>query len=168
MIKKTFYLSPKEEIVKDGNILYREASRAIIKKDDLLLMVYSNVNKDYKFPGGGIEDGETREEAVCREVLEEVGGKVTRISPQFALITTINKEMIMKEIDTFHMDSHYFFCEIENELVSQNLSEYETVLSFTPVWITIEEAISANEVVLNSNKVPKWTFRETQVLKMLL
>lgn len=167
MIKKTLYLLPKEEIPMDGNILYRQASRAIIMKNNLILMVYSNVNKDYKFPGGKVEEGETKIEAVSREVLEEVGGNITNIRSQFALITTINKETIIEEFDAFYMDSHYFFCEIENELTTQKLSQSEVDLSFVPKWITIEEAIHANEIVLASDNVPLWTLRETAVLKML-
>ncbi len=167
MIKKTIHLSPKEKLITDGSVLYREASRAIILKDNLILMVYSNVNKDYKFPGGGIEKDETKMDAVIREVLEEVGGKIINIKSQFALITTINKETVEKEYDTFHMDSHYFICDIENILIKQNLSKSETILSFIPKWVTIEEAIEANEIVLKSDRVPLWTFRETAVLKLI-
>ena len=168
MIKKTIYLSPKEDLVKDGRVLYREASRAIITKGNLILLVYSSVNKDYKFPGGGVEKEESTKDAVVREVLEEVGGKIINVESQYAMITTINKETVKKEYDTFHMDSHYFVCEIEDKLVNQNLSKYETILSFIPKWVTIEEAIKANEIVLKNDKIPLWTFRETQVLKMLI
>ncbi len=167
MIKKTIYLSPKKELVKDGRVFYREASRAIIIKDNLILMVYSNVNKDYKFPGGGVEKEESIKDAVTREVLEEVGGKIIKVKSHFASITTINKESVKKEYDTFHMISHYFLCEIDDKLIKQNLSKYEAILSFTPKWVTIEEAIKANEIVLENNKVPLWTFRETEVLKLI-
>ncbi|MFP4478929.1 MAG: NUDIX domain-containing protein [Candidatus Izemoplasmatales bacterium] len=167
MINKTIYLSPKDQIAFDGKKLYRRASRGIIIKDDLILMVYSKVNKDYKFPGGGVETDETVEDALKREVLEEVGGKVTNIISQFALLTTINKETINKAYDYFHMDSYYFICEIEKDLLEQNLSVYENELSFIPKWVSIEEAIQTNELVLKGNHIPRWTFRETEVLKML-
>lgn len=167
MIKKTIYLVAKEELLKDGRTLFREASRAIITKDNLILMVYSNVNRDYKFPGGGIEIGETKKDALIREVLEEVGGKIIHIKSQFATITTINKESVEKDYDIFHMDSYYYICDIENTLGKQDLSASETMLSFTPRWVTLEEAIHANEIVLNSDKIPLWTFRETEVLKLL-
>ncbi|MDA3932359.1 MAG: NUDIX domain-containing protein [Tenericutes bacterium] len=167
MIKKTFYISPKEEILMDGKKLYRQASRAIIIRDSLILMVYSKVNKDYKFPGGGIEKGETKIDAVVREVLEEVGRTITNIKSQFAFITTINKETIRNEYDYFQMDSHYFFCEINNKLSKQNLSQYEADLCFIPKWVTIEKAIQTNENVLKGHNIPRWTLRETRVLKML-
>jgi len=167
MIKKTIYLSPKENLNLRGIKLYRQASRAIIIKDDLILMVYSKVNKDYKFPGGGIEHGETEEDTLIREVLEEVGGTVTNIKSKFAFITTINKETIQEEFDFFHMDSNYFFCEIEEKLKKQNLSHYEDELVFVPRWVSIEEAIEKNELVLKRHNIPRWTLRETMVLKML-
>src|SRR5579871_4171985 len=48
-------------IVRDGRMLVIRRSRHVIAP-----LVYC-------FPGGGIEDGETEEVAVAREVLEEVG-----------------------------------------------------------------------------------------------
>lgn len=167
MIKKTIYLSPKEEIPLDGKILYRQASRAIIMKDDLILMVYSKVNKDYKFPGGGIEEGESKIDALFREASEEVGCIVTKVNSQFACITTINNESILKDYDIFQMESNYYLCEIEDDLIKQNLSKYELDLGFIPKWVRIEDAIKINLKVLKSKNIPRWTLRETMVLKML-
>ncbi len=70
------------------------------------------MNGDYKFPGGGIEKT-SKVEALRREVLEEVGGIVTKVEPQYALITTYNKESLINEFDVFHMDSHYFFVRLK-------------------------------------------------------
>lgn len=167
MIDKTIYLTFLEDLNKDGKILYREASRAIIMKENLILLVYSKVNKDYKFPGGGIEKNESKTDAMIREVLEEVGGIITKVKSQFARITTINADTINKDYDIFQMVSHYFFCEIDDILVAQELSKYESELSFVPKWITVEEAIKANENVLKSKNIPAWTFRETEVLKLI-
>lgn len=52
-------------------MIFREAVRGIIKHENKLLMVYSSKDGDYKFPGGGVDVGETHEEALVREIREE-------------------------------------------------------------------------------------------------
>ena len=52
----------------------RPSARAIIRTEDgRLAMVYSRNGQYYKFPGGGIRDGENPAEALAREVREETG-----------------------------------------------------------------------------------------------
>ena len=64
-----------KEFGKDEKVFYRVAIRAIILQGDKILMVKSNTG-DYKFPGGGVEKGETPEETLRREVQEETGQEV--------------------------------------------------------------------------------------------
>ncbi|EOS35722.1 hypothetical protein C808_04463 [Lachnospiraceae bacterium M18-1] len=50
----------------------RPSARAVIRAEDgRLAMVYSRKYQYYKFPGGGIQNGEDNTEALAREVLEE-------------------------------------------------------------------------------------------------
>ena len=52
----------------------RPSARAVIRVEDgRLAMVYSRKYQYYKFPGGGIRNGEDNTEALAREVLEETG-----------------------------------------------------------------------------------------------
>ncbi|NED31056.1 NUDIX hydrolase [Streptomyces sp. SID8499] len=58
-------------------------SAAIITSNDRVLMVRRRVKEgelSWQFPAGGIEPGETPEEAAVRETLEETGLKVEAIS----------------------------------------------------------------------------------------
>ncbi|MFI9244179.1 NUDIX hydrolase [Streptomyces sp. NPDC053086] len=58
-------------------------SAAIITDGDKVLMVRRRVKEgelSWQFPAGGIEDGETPEEAAVRETLEETGLKVEAAS----------------------------------------------------------------------------------------
>ncbi|MFF5473367.1 NUDIX hydrolase [Streptomyces achromogenes] len=58
-------------------------SAAIITSGDRVLMVRRRVKEgelSWQFPAGGIEDGETPEEAAVRETLEETGLKVEAVS----------------------------------------------------------------------------------------
>ena len=51
----------------------RTAVRAIIYKDGKLVMVKSEKFGEYKFPGGGKDDGESDLETLVRETKEETG-----------------------------------------------------------------------------------------------
>lgn len=52
----------------------RPRARAIIIKDDQVLLMHriKDGREYYAFPGGGIEEGETPEETVAREIKEEL------------------------------------------------------------------------------------------------
>ncbi len=54
-----------------GKTIHRSAVRAVICRGRELLMVYSANVGDYKFPGGGVDSGESHAQALAREVLEE-------------------------------------------------------------------------------------------------
>ena len=56
-----------------GIVISRQAVRAIILNGEQILMVYSPVNHDYKFPGGGVKDGESHADTLSREIREECG-----------------------------------------------------------------------------------------------
>lgn len=53
-------------------VISRTGVRAIIWSGQNLLMMKSN-RGDYKFPGGGVEAGESDKQALARELLEETG-----------------------------------------------------------------------------------------------
>ena len=57
----------------------RRSSRAVIIEDNKLLYIFrrkiddlGNISEYYVIPGGGIEDNETKEETVVRELKEEL------------------------------------------------------------------------------------------------
>ncbi|KAB3529423.1 NUDIX hydrolase [Alkaliphilus serpentinus] len=150
-----------------NNITIREAVRAVIIKDDRILMVYSNKG-DYKFPGGGIKKEENHEETLRREVLEETGYTVIHVMDMLGVVT--ERKLDLYEQNTlFEMVSHYYLCRVDKEQSLQQLDEYEEELEMKPVWITIEECIYANEEELKKSNEYKnsWIHRETLILKFL-
>ena len=65
------------------SVFKRVAARGIIRANNNYLMIYSKYG-DYKFPGGGLNQGETGEDALFREVQEETGYRVKIASVQYA------------------------------------------------------------------------------------
>lgn len=57
---------------------YLRASIAVLRKDDLILVIDRNDARGFSFPGGLAHPGETAEQAMRREVEEETGLKVEK------------------------------------------------------------------------------------------
>ena len=78
----------------------RTRARAIIFCEDKIVAMYREREGRiyYAFPGGGLEDGETTEECVKREVLEEFGMVVKPIKKVYICEDQINI-------------SHYYICQ---------------------------------------------------------
>jgi len=151
----------------NSKIITRNAVRAIILKDDKILMVFLEKTNEYKFPGGGIEKNETNEEALKREVLEETGCNVIKIVKKIGIFTEYG---IAKEgkNNIFKMISEYYAVNIDNNQIEQKLDNYEKELLFKPCWIEIEEAYKANKKIIDDNcSSTPWIKRETKVLEIL-
>ncbi|MGI6717163.1 MAG: NUDIX domain-containing protein [Eubacteriales bacterium] len=147
----------------NGKTYYRKAVRGVIIKDNKLLMVYSAKDGDYKFPGGGVKEGETLMAALAREVNEESGAKVISVNGELGRVIEFDLS-IKAEYDIFKMESFYYICDVSPDFGSQSLDDYEQELGFTPVWVDIDEAISVNQALICSDKHPRWTPRETFML----
>ena len=129
-------------------------------------MIHSANVGDYKFPGGGVNEGETHIDALTREIREESGMSVAHIGLEMG--TVIEYDLPMEnEYDVFKMTSHYYPCDVVGGFGIQELDEYERVLGFKPVWIYIDNAIQLNKVLLDSDKTPDWLRREIFVLEYI-
>ncbi len=145
----------------------RRAVRAIIIKDNKILMVHTNKG-DYKFPGGGVKKEETKEEALSREVTEETGYIIKRIGRCAGQIV----QRYINQFDSegiFEMISYYYFCEVQTNTTSQNLEKYEKEQEFEPKWIELDDVIECNEGILTKkgSVINPWVYRETIALKKL-
>ena len=164
-MKRLFTIDIKD--YKESNeIINRPSARAIILKDDKLMMVYSKKEKYYKFPGGGIKDNETREDALTREVKEEVGLVVVKDSiKQFGSVLRIQQGDTNK---TFVQENFYYFCDVEDNIVNQELDDYEKDAEFILECVDIDKAISINSKYKTSNFFNEVMIkRELRVLELL-
>lgn len=143
---------------------YKTAARGIIRKDGKLALVHSTAFGYYKFPGGGLEKGESLTEALIREVREESGLDV--------IPSTIREFGMAKRIEKASwnylliQDSYYFTCEVSDKLYPQELGENETVAGFVLEYIDPKDAVEANERYLSENDYGA-IIRDTRVLRML-
>jgi 8-oxo-dGTP pyrophosphatase MutT (NUDIX family) len=149
-----------------GRTVHRTAVRAVILRGRDLLLVFSSTVGDYKFPGGGVNDGESHEQALARELCEECGAHLLSVDGELGAVIEYNIPL-EAEFDVFKMTSHYYFCQAGDGFGAQKLDEYEKNLGFKPVWVDIDNAISKNKSLLNSDKFPEWLRREIFVLEYL-
>ncbi len=158
----------REGLDPNGKTYLREAVRGIILKSRKLLMVYSRRAGDYKFPGGGIDTGETHEEALRREVREECGADMAEIGQPFGKVIEVDAA-IQPGFDLFRMTSFYYLCRVEGALGALNLDAYEADLGFVPRWVEVDAAIRTNEAILRGGHPhpQRWVARELFVLKQI-
>lgn len=152
----------------NGKASLRRAARAVILKGDCLWMVYSQVNGDYKFPGGGIKDGEEQRQALMRELREETGATLNRII-RLVGITLEYDRTKFEGYEFFKMFSYYYLCTIGADLNLPQLDPYEAELGFTPVWVKCSDALQNNSNLFADETAyhPGWLRREMMVLKII-
>lgn len=133
-----------------------------------MLLVHSLTNGDYKFPGGGAEEGEEHKATLKRELLEECGAQLKAVLGEFGRVEEYDKAKEDK-YELFCMHSYYYLCEIEDHLGKQCLDDYECEYEFTPEWVTLEHAITVNRALLQNPPptLQRWVKRELFVLEML-
>ena len=148
-------------------VVRRHAVRAVIRRGEHLLMVHSTVAGDYKFPGGGIEAGESPAEALAREVREECGVAVVHIAG--APTVVVEERRAGQEPGALlSMRSSYHECEVDHgEEHPRDLDPYEADLGFEAAWVTVEDAVRGNEEVLDRGPAQPWVTRELAVLRIL-
>ena len=144
----------------------RPSARAVVIRDGRVAMVYSQKFCHYKFPGGGIEPGESREAALLREAREEAG---LVLDPQsvrpYGFVHRIEKG----GAEPIFLQDNFYYLADPQAVVSQELDGYEAEEGYTLRWVEPREAIEQNLALTNAYKRKYHTMllREAMVLKRL-
>ena len=119
-----------------------EVVAAIIVKDGKILATqrgYGEYKDGWEFPGGKVQQGETAEEAIVREIEEEL--RVTIHPDKF--VTTVDYDY-----PNFHLTMHCFFCTVKHgNLV---LKEHEAAK-----WLTLETLDSVDCLPADQDLIEK-------------
>ena len=121
-----------------------EVVAAIIKKDDKIFITkrsYGEFIDMWEFPGGKVEVGETQEEALIREIEEELELDITNLN----YLTTVEYYY-----PSFHLIMHCFICEICGGTLSLNAHN-------DAKWVSLEQLASQ-----------KWIPADIEVVEKLL
>ena len=150
-----------------GRGFVRHSARCIHIKNGLVAMVHSRKYDYYKFPGGGIEHGESKEQAMIRETREEAGLVVIPASVrEYGYVHRIQKSDQPGEA-YFLQDNFYYLCEVEEGSDTQKLDGYEAEEGFTLEYVDPERAIFVNRNVDHGPKDRNMLEREAKVLELL-
>lgn len=147
----------------------RHAVRSVILRGDTVALVKSTAKGFYQFPGGGIDPGETHEQALIRETLEESGLVVLpqTIRP-LGMTREVRASQFVEQV-IFDQTSYFYFAQVQDHAREQVLLDYEKDLGYELEWVNLPTAIQVN-YALAPNYDPKTKFvrREAEVLELLL
>jgi 8-oxo-dGTP pyrophosphatase MutT (NUDIX family) len=150
-----------DNYTQDMPVYERWNVRAVIFRDGKLAMERSRAG-EYKFPGGSVDAGESRCDALCREVREEMGLIVlpSSIHPLGEILE--KREDLFQKGSVYLCHSLYFRCDVEEETVPLHLTESEVRQGQQPCWAEPEHILKENQSFFHK----PWLKRDTEFLKL--
>lgn len=93
----------------------------MLSGEDILLL-YTQKYRDYSLPGGGIDDGESLEDGLIRELQEETGALDIQVLAPFGRYEEF-RPWYREGANVVHMDSFCYVCRIDTSLGERGLGE---------------------------------------------
>lgn len=131
-----------------------EKARAVIVKGGKVLILFNPKTNAYTIPGGGVDEGETIQQAVVREALEESGYLIEPVKEICSNFYEVSMELDGEKYIS-HRVEYYYLCRLKNlECENTNGIEGEYECKIEKQWSDID-----------SLKNCGWKKEQIQILK---
>lgn len=160
-------IHPEVKDLSNPKTFERTAARAIVVRENQILLIYTKRYDDYTIPGGGIDKDEPIEDAVKRELHEETGATNIQLVKHLGMYEEYRP--YYKGYDQMHMLSHIYVCSIDAQLGEAKPEDYEVKNGSVPVWVDIDKAIEHNENIIKSKpeSMGHSVYRELELLRLV-
>lgn len=149
----------------------RIATRAIVIRDNKILLMFTKRYNDYSLPGGGVDEGEDLLTGFKRELAEETGAVGIKSVQAFGLYEEYRPHKSDKhnpECSIMHMLSYCYSCEIGEHLGANKLEDYEVNNGMQVCWVHIDDAIQHNINTMQNDKKQGLSIqRETYLMQQI-
>lgn len=143
-----------------SKMIYRPSARVLLIDDVDRLLLYRGLllqveKPSYAWftPGGGIDPGETPQQAAARELHEELGHVVTPDALGPVVATSSGRWSLRGEV--FSSDDSYFLLRVHGlEVDTSGMEEEERAVTDRFHWWTLSELASAAEPVVPMELAP--------------
>ena len=149
-------LTPEEK----GKLEFRQAARAVVfDNNKKVALLFVSAKGYHKLPGGGVEEGESLEEALKRECREEIGCEI-KITGEIGTIVEYRTFFNVKQ------ESFCYVAEVVGEKGEPMFMDDEIEEGFMIKWVNFDEAIKLMEADQSSDYQGKFIkIRELAFLK---
>ncbi|MCM1404009.1 MAG: NUDIX domain-containing protein [Prevotella sp.] len=124
--------------IKTATMNFHYCVRAIIKQDEKILMLCVNDAEYYHLPGGHVKIGETSENALRREIKEEVGFDIN-----IDKLVIVNEQFYHKKDSAHHAIIFYYVASPKSKVSTENricMEQGRTKLIKNELrWVTLHE-----------------------------
>ena len=110
----------------------------VFDNENKVALVGSKVNSFYLLPGGGIDEGESIEDGIKRECLEEIGCKIK-------VLNNIGVIEDFRDRDQKHCINHCYIAKLVGSKGKLRLTEEEKKNGMHVIWVSLDKAISMLE-----------------------
>jgi len=110
----------------------------LLNANNKIGLLSNNVHKYLSFPGGGVESGESFEDAVLRECQEETGFSCNNLQ-----YLTISKDI--RKRDKRKLETHCFVCNVGKAVKEDLRTDMEKRTNIQIEWVDLKKVINIFE-----------------------